>query len=96
MDKDKFLRACETSGLKLKMNHDNWRISISGKDERMRERAQAVLNRDLELQAAVIISMAATDDYLMELLTERAAIRGADVLPDDFNSAALVNLTRGY
>lgn len=76
------------------MNYDDWSISIIGRDERMIERAQAVLNRDLALQAAVIVSMAATDNYLMELLTERAAIRGADGLSDDLNSAALANFTK--
>ncbi len=96
MDKDKFLKACSTSGLELKMNYDDWRISISGKDKRIIERAQAVLNRDLALQATVIVSMAATDSYLMELLTEQAAIRGADGLPYDLNSAAVANLTGGY
>lgn len=96
MDKDKFKKACETSGLELKINYDDWRISISGKDKRMIERAQAVLNRDLALQATVIVSMAATDSYLMELLTEQAAIRGADGLPYDLNSSAVANLTGRY
>ena len=87
-----FLERCERLNLKLSVNHNDYTISITGRAD-LAAQARSKLDNSRELTAAVIVALAKTDNLLMELLTERAAIRAADGLPDDLYSAALANIT---
>ncbi len=50
---------------------------------------RAVLDIYPRVEAALLVELSRTDDKLFDLLEERAAIRGADGLRDDLESAAL-------
>lgn len=67
------------------------RIYLEGGDKTAREHYQNVLNENPELHINFILDLAKTDKNVLELIEERAAIRGADGLPDDLESAVRCN-----
>ena len=91
MTADKFLEICRQGGLKIAVNYDDYTISIAG-DAKSAAYAQRKLDSSPELTASVLVKLMETDAILKDLLTERAAIRAAEGLPDDLYSAALVNV----
>ena len=88
----KFLRLCDKLNLKLSVNFDDYTISITGSAD-LAAQAQSKLDNSREFRASVLVALAETDAILKDLLTERAAIRATDGLPDDLYSAALANMT---
>ena len=69
-----------------------WHIELTGGDKRARAHYQKVLYDNPEIEALLILEAAKHDDYLNELIEERAAIRQADNLPGDRLSAVMCNM----
>ena len=67
------------------------RIYLEGGDKSAREHYQSILDENIELQIKFILELAKHDKNVLELIEERAAIRGADGLPDDLESAVRCN-----
>ena len=76
----------------IKYEVEDWRVKLSGGDDKARYHYEEVLSEDKDLQAMLILYAANQDTNLHELIEERAAIRWADGLPGDFLSAVKSNL----
>ena len=75
----------------IKPIYEYGRIRLEGGDKTAREHYQRVLDENPELQIAFILDLAKHDKYVLELIEERVAIRAADGLPDDIDSAVSCN-----
>ena len=71
---------------------EDWRVKLSGGDNKARYHYEGILSEDKDLQAMLILYAANHDTNLHELIEERAAIRWADGLPGYFLSAVKCNL----
>ena len=99
MTVNEFLERCWVNKLDLRVLTDvPWQVIAARGPVDKAAKAMEVLRNNPDLEADVIIELAKQDKsgYLMDLITERAAIRGADNLPDDLHSAVLANMTLGY
>lgn len=82
-----FLLSCGRGGVKVRANA--WgRIVLSGSSLAV-ERARGILRASPKLEAGALVELAKGDPALAALLEERAAILGADGLPDGPLDAAL-------
>ena len=90
---DEFLSSCERWGVRAR--GDGWgRVVLSGPSPHV-ERGRVLLAASPELEAAVLLELAKGDANLRDILEERRAIRWADGLSDDLESAALVTVGGG-
>ena len=76
----------------IKYEVEDWRVRLSGGDDKARYHYDGILREDKDLQAMLILYAANKDSNLHELIEERAAIRWADGLPGDLLSAVKCNL----
>lgn len=87
-----FKASCRRCGISYcALEGEQWRprVVLSGADGLALAGLSAKLSQLPELEAALMLELAQTDADLRYVLDERAAIRGADGLPDDDMSAAL-------
>ena len=75
----------------IKPIYEYGRITLKDGDNTAREHYQRILNENPQLQIEFILDLARSDKYVLELIEERAAIREADGLPGDLESAVLCN-----
>ena len=75
----------------IKPIYEYGKIKLEGGDKTAREHYQNVLDKNPELQIELILDLAKSDKYVLELIEERAAIREADGLPGDLESAVRCN-----
>ena len=83
----------ELNDWQVKPVYEYGRITLKDGDKTAREHYQNILaeNQDLEIQ--LIFDLARHDKDVLFAIEERAAIREADGLPGDLESAALCNFT---
>ena len=84
-DLKQFFSSLSTWQIKIKFEYG--RIMFSGGDKQAREHFGKLLDENPEYEIAVILDLADRDDYVRECVEERAAIRAANRLPDDIESA---------
>ena len=71
------------------------RITLKGGDKTAREHYQKILEENSELEIELIFDLARSDKDVLFAIEERAAIREADGLPGDLESAVLCNFLKG-
>ena len=81
----------ELKNWQIKPVHDFGRITLTGGDKTAREHYQNVLDENPELQIALILELLKFDRNVKDCVEERAAIRFADGLPGDLESAVRCN-----
>ena len=90
---EEFLSSCGRRGVRAR-GDSGGRVVLSGPPPHV-DQARALLAASLELEAAVVLELAKEDGALCDLLEERRAIRWADDLSDDMESAALATVGGG-
>ena len=75
----------------IKPVYDFGRITLTGGDKTAREHYQRILDENDEIQIQLILDLAKCDQDVRDCVEERAAIRWADGLPGDFESAVRCN-----
>ena len=63
------------------------RIELQGGDDTAREHYSALLAQNSKIEINLILELAKIDEYVYDVIDERAAIREAENLPGDFESA---------
>lgn len=86
----KFL--AELKRWEISVAYSNGRIYLSGDYEEPVEHYKKFLKAYPGYEASVILKLAEQNPDIMDSLEERAAIREADGLQSDLNSAALCNI----
>ena len=81
----------ELKNWQIKPIYEYGRITLEDGDKTAREHYQKILDENPELQIDFILDLARHDKNVLELIEERAAIRKADGLPDDLDSAVSCN-----
>ena len=85
-------RICqELKNWKIKAVYNFGRITLIGGDKTARKHYQHILDLNYDIQIALILELMETDQNIRDEVEERAAIRAADGLPDDFESAVRCN-----
>ncbi len=74
------------------ITYSNGRIYLSGNYEEPVEHYQKFLKAYPGYEASVILKLAEQNSDIMDSLEERVAMREADGLPSDLNSAVLCNI----
>ncbi|MBR1602374.1 MAG: hypothetical protein IJ667_02925 [Synergistaceae bacterium] len=94
-----FLERCWVNKLDLRVLTDvPWQIIVTKGPVDKATKALEILRNNRDLEADIILELAKQDKsgYLMDLIIERTAIRGAYGLPSDVHSAVLANMALGY
>ena len=81
----------ELKNWKIKAVYDFGRITLKDGDKTAREHYQRILDENDELQIELILDLMKRDRDVRDCVEERAAIRWADGLPGDFESAVRCN-----
>ena len=82
----------ELARWQIKYEVHDWRITLTGGDNKARWHYEQMISKDKDIQSQLILYAANNDSNLRDLIDERAAIRWADGLPGDLLSAVKCNL----
>ena len=83
----------ELNDWQVKPVYEYGRITLKDGDKTAREHYQNILAKNQDLEIQLIFDLARHDKEVLFAIEERAAIRKADGLPGDLESAALCNFT---
>mgnify|MGYP003571532913 CR=1 FL=1 len=72
--------------------YENGRILLIGGDTSARKHFQNLLEQNPDFEVQLILELAQQNSEIFEAITERAAIREADGLPGDIESAVKCNI----
>ena len=95
-----FKRNCQRYSVLIQIGEDRRgfpRVALAGPPglERLCSCLAVALELEPRLEAALLVELARKDEGLLDILEERAAIRGADGLRDDLEAAALTYVVGG-
>lgn len=83
----------ELNDWQVKPVYEYGRITLKDGDKTAREHYQNLLAEDPDIEFQLIMDLARHDKDVLFAIEERAAIRSADGLPGDLESAVLCNFT---